>query len=75
MERYKNLNGNSSILRYQLSDGSIRVQFSDGSLYEYTNESAGGSAIATMRRLAAAGRGLCSFISSTVRKRYSRKIR
>jgi hypothetical protein len=75
VERYKNLGGDSSVRQYQLAEGSMLVQFDDGSLYEYTNESAGGNAIATMYRLAVAGRGLCSFISTTVRKKYSRKIR
>ncbi len=75
MERYKNLSGDSGVVQYQLSEGAILVQFTDGSLYEYTDESAGGNEIATMHRLAVAGRGLSSFISTTVRKNYSRKIR
>ena len=75
MERYKNLSGDSGVVQYQLSEGAILVQFSDGSLYEYTNQSAGGNAIATMHHLAVAGRGLNSFLSTTVRKKYSRKIR
>jgi hypothetical protein len=74
VQRYKNLSGDSGVVRYQLREGAVLVQFSDGSLYEYTNESAGGDAIATMHRLAVAGRGLCSFISTTVREKYSRKI-
>lgn len=74
VERYKNLSGDSGVVRYQLSEGAILVQFSDGSLYEYTNESAGNNAIATMHRLAVAGRGLSSFISTAVREKYSRKI-
>lgn len=74
MDRYKNLSGDSGIVQYQLSEGVILVQFSDGSLYEYTNDSAGGNAIAKMHRLAVAGRGLNRFISTTVSKKYSRKI-
>lgn len=75
MERYKNLGGNSNVVGYDLGNGSIQVQFGDGSLYEYTSVSAGATAIATMHRLAAAGQGLNSFISTTVRKSYSRKLR
>jgi hypothetical protein len=74
VERYKNLSGDSGVVQYQLSEGTILVQFSDGSLYEYTIESAGGNAIATMHRLAVAGRGLNSFISTSVSKKYSCKI-
>ena len=75
MEKYKNLGGDSNVMQYQLGEGSILVMFGDGSLYEYTNSSAGPSAISTMHRLAVAGRGLNGFISTTVRKNYSRKIR
>ena len=74
MERYKNLSGDSGVVHYQLSEGAVLVRFSDGSVYEYTNESAGDDAIATMHRLAVAGGGLNTFISTTVRKKYSRKI-
>jgi hypothetical protein len=74
MERYKNLGGDSNVMQYQLGEGLILVMFGDGSLYEYTNASAGSSAINTMHRLAVVGRGLNSFISTTVRKQYSRKI-
>ena len=75
MERYKNLSGDSGVVGYELGDGVILVQFADGSLYEYTDGSAGAVVIAEMQRLAAAGRGLSSFISKTSRKSYSRKIR
>jgi hypothetical protein len=74
VERYKNLNGDSSVVHYQLGEGSILVMFRDGSLYEYTKASAGFAAIATMQRLALAGCGLSGFISTTVRKGYSRKV-
>jgi hypothetical protein len=74
VERYKNLGGDSNVVQYELSPGAILVQFGDGSVYEYTNQSAGSSSIATMHRLAAAGRGLNSFISTAVRKKYSRKL-
>jgi hypothetical protein len=75
MERYKNLGGDSGIAAYELGAGIIIVQFKDGWKYEYTSQSAGAGAIATMHRLAMAGQGLNSFISKTVRKGYSRKFR
>lgn len=75
MERYRNLGGDSGVSAFELAAGSIVVQFKDGWTYEYTNQSAGNGAIATMHRLAAAGQGLNSFISTTVRKAYARKFR
>ena len=75
MERYRNLGGDSGVIAFELGAGFIVVQFEDGWKYEYTNQSAGANAVATMHRLAAAGEGLNSFISTTVRKGFSRKFR
>lgn len=75
MERYKNLGGNSNVIAYEIGQGSITVQFGDGSVYFYTTQSAGAANIAEMHRLALAGQGLNSFIGRVVKKKYDRKIR
>ncbi|QJD60959.1 hypothetical protein HG264_16785 [Pseudomonas sp. gcc21] len=75
MDRYKNLSEDSGVIAYELSPGAIVVQFNNGWKYEYTDESAGASAIATMHRLARAGKGLSGFISVNVRDAYVRKFR
>lgn len=75
MQRYKNLSRDSGVIAYKLSPGAIIVQFQDGWKYEYTDESAGAAAVASMHRLAASGKGLSGFISANVRKAYSRKFR
>jgi hypothetical protein len=75
MERYKNLDGDSSVVSYEIEQGSITVQFDDGSVYLYTIQSAGVANIAEMQRLANVGRGLNSFIGRVVKKGYARKIR
>lgn len=75
MERYKNLGGDSSVVAYQLGEGEITVQFSDGWLYLYTTQSAGAANISEMQRLALHGCGLNSFIGRIVRKGYARKWR
>jgi hypothetical protein len=41
MERYKNLGGDSGVVAYEIGADSIKVGFSDGSLYLYTYGSAG----------------------------------
>ena len=63
MTQYRNLSGDSGVVAYEISDGSIEVQFSDGSVYLYTNDSAGGANIEKMQRLAEDGEGLTSFIN------------
>jgi hypothetical protein len=75
VEHYKNLGGDSSVVAFEIGEGSITVQFSDGSVYLYTNQSAGSASIAEMQRLARAGQGLNSFIRRVVRKGYAKKLR
>jgi hypothetical protein len=75
VERYKNLSNDSGVFAYELRTGSIIVQFQDGWKYEYTVASAGANAIGTMARLAIAGRGLSTFISTSVRDGFARKFR
>lgn len=74
VESYKNLGGNSNVIAYEIRAGEITVQFGDGSIYLYTNQSAGAASINEMHRLARAGQGLNSYIGRVVKKRYDRKI-
>lgn len=75
MERYLNLGGDSGVIAYELGDDSITVEFSDGSVYLYTYQSAGSHNIEEMKALAVAGGGLNSFINKYVRKTYASKLR
>ncbi|MFK2877176.1 hypothetical protein [Rhodanobacter hydrolyticus] len=75
MERYRNLGGDSNVAAYELGNGSITVQFNDGSVYLYTNQSAGPANITELQRLAQVGQGLNSFINRYVRKGYAQKLR
>jgi hypothetical protein len=74
MQRYKNCSGESGVVAYDIDTGSITVQFSGGDRYLYTDDSVGAANLAEMQRLAASGRGLCSFISRVIRNRYARKL-
>lgn len=51
----------------------IEVEFGDGSIYGYSETSAGAANVQTMIRLANKGSGLNSFIMKQVRKRYAYK--
>ncbi|MEG0308939.1 MAG: hypothetical protein RR636_13410 [Clostridium sp.] len=75
MERYKDINGDSGVVAYELGVEYIRVQFSTGAIYLYTNESTGIQNIEQMKRLAQNGDGLNAFINTTVRMRYAKKER
>lgn len=75
MEAYKNLGGNSGVVAYESGPDFIRVQFSDDSIYLYTNERPGPQYIQQMKILAQNGQGLNSYISRVVRKNYAQKER
>lgn len=59
--------------RYEIGEDFIRVMFSDGSLYLYTDESAGAFNIGQMKNLAEQGWGLNSYIIHNVRYNYADK--
>ena len=75
MNSYRNIGGDSGVAAYELGSEHIDIRFSDGSMYRYTNASAGASNIVTMKQLAASGDGLNSFINRRVRKSYAARLR
>ncbi len=75
MERYKDLNGNSGVVGFDLAPASITVYFEDGSEYLYTSTSAGTSNLGEMQNLARKGSGLNTFINQHVKKGYAQKLR
>ena len=75
MEHYKNLGGDSGVVAYEIGNDSITVQFRDGSVYLYNNQSTGSSNIERMKSLAISGQGLNSFIGRVVKKGYASKLR
>ena len=75
MERYQNLSGNSDVRYFEIGADSITIQYKDKSVYIYNNASAGAEHIKNMKKLAAAGRGLNTYIMLNVRKKYMVKLR
>lgn len=74
MTRYGNLNGNSGVAAYSLENDSITVRFVNGGTYLYTSQSVGVENIKLMQKLAQAGQGLSTFISTHVSERYAAKL-
>lgn len=73
MEPYQNVNGNSGIAGYKIGDTCIEVEFADTeSVYRYSYESAGRENVEEMKRLAAQGYGLNSFINRRVKYLYEK---
>lgn len=75
MEPYKNLGQNSGVTAYEVGPTHIDVAFNDGAVYRYDDQYPGLEATEDLKRLAAAGRGLNSYINRFVRSNYAEKLK
>lgn len=73
--RYKNLGGKSVVSRFEILKDIVTIKFTDNSSYNYSNQSAGVANIEQMKKLAAAGKGLGTFITTNLKDKWMRKIR
>ena len=73
MKRYRNLEGHSGVLAYDIRADAIAVKFAGGDVYDYTYARPGQEHVEAMKRLALAGRGLSTYISQHVREDYAAK--
>lgn len=73
--RYKNLSGASKVARYEIQKDMVTIRFTDSSVYNYSNQSAGTANIDKMKTLAVAGKGLGTFIDANLKDLFMRKIR
>jgi hypothetical protein len=72
MTRYANLSGDSPIATFTAGDDFIDVRF-DGWVYRYDTTRPGIAHVERMKRLAAAGQGLATYISTHVKDHYAAK--
>jgi hypothetical protein len=75
MQPYKTSNHDTGVIAYETDKDSITIKFRDGSIYVYSNKSAGVAAIAEMKMLAKKGAGLTTYINQHVRGHYEQKLR
>ena len=75
MTPYRNFSGSSNVLSYEATEESIHVVFKSGTHrnYLYSTLRPGKAAVEEMKRLAAIGRGLNSYISSIIKSNFARK--
>ena len=75
MPQYKNLDGDSGIESYEISDDSITVTFRSGKErhYLYTHQKPGEVMVEKMKSLAIQGKGLNEYINTVVKKQYENK--
>jgi hypothetical protein len=71
---YGNHGGDSGVRYFAVGPSSIRIWFKDGDGYEYDSRRPGREHVEAMKRLAAEGRGLATYINQNVRANYARKL-
>lgn len=74
MRRYKNLSGTSGVRAYETGADYVIVQFVDGEKYLYSYFCPGKLFVERMKKLAAAGKGLSTYISRNVKDKYEKKL-
>ncbi|MFD2871555.1 hypothetical protein ACFS5N_03675 [Mucilaginibacter ximonensis] len=75
MQTYNADGHEAGVIAYEIGRNSISIKFRDGSVYRYTNKSAGAAAIAEMKTLAKRGEGLTTYINQHVREHYQAKLK
>ncbi|MEO8210596.1 MAG: hypothetical protein ABI840_08535 [bacterium] len=66
--------GNSGVIAYETGADYIKVKYIDNSIYLYTNDGNGKNKIDEMKKLAASGNALSTFISKNVKKKFPAKL-
>jgi hypothetical protein len=74
-KRYKNLSGDSKVVKYEIAKDGVTIIFANATAYRYTNQSADPANISKMKTLAESGKGLGTFIDANVKDRFLKKIR
>jgi hypothetical protein len=75
MTPYRNINGNSGVESYEITDDSLHVRFKSGACrnYLYNSFRPGKDVVNKMKMLAMQGGGLNSYISTVVKDNYAKK--
>jgi len=74
MRPYRNLSGNSGVSAYETGADFIKLRFAGGDTYLYDYRRPGRRDVERMKRLAAAGTGLSTYVAQRVRERYAAKL-
>ena len=74
MQPYRDLDGDSNVVAYEIDPGSIIVQFAGGATYLYNAFVPGPRHVAEMQRLAGSGDGLNAYINKYVRRNFAAKL-
>ena len=72
---YKSRNPNSGVVNYEVAGSAIILEFKDAKYrYVYDATIPGPEHVAAMIKLAAAGKGLSTYVNQHVRENYAKKL-
>ncbi len=74
MEKYKNHQGKSGVLAYEIGEDYIKIRFQGNETYVYNETRPGKAKVEKMKQLAVSGLGLSTYISQHVRDDYFEKV-
>jgi len=74
MRSYENVGGESAVVAFENGDDSITVEFTDGSVYQYTYRKNGGVNVEQMKKYACIGHGLYGFIRRFIGRETGTKL-
>lgn len=74
LQRYRSPSANSGVTRFATGTDYIVIEFKSGEGYLYDHTSPGRKKVAVMKKLAASGTGLATFINRHVRSCYAKKL-
>lgn len=74
MRPYRNEATDSGVVAYEVGPDFIKIAFHGGHTYLYDNEKPGRAEVDQMKKLAAQGRGLSTYISQEIRDRFAMKL-
>jgi hypothetical protein len=75
MQRYRDVSGDSGVSAYETGPQSITVRFKDGGTYLYDASIPGKRFVTAMKKRAAEGKGLATYINRHVRERYAARLK
>ncbi len=75
MKPYRDLSGTSGITGYESGNDYLDLEFEGGTIYRYDCTKPGQKHVDKMKLLAAAGKGLATYVNQHVRKNFAAQLK
>ncbi|WP_276134708.1 hypothetical protein [Polluticoccus soli] len=75
MQRYAAVSGDAGVVGYEILEDAVILEFRDGSQYLYSYARPGMEHVEQMKVLAAAGKGLTTYVNQHIREDYDKRLK